>query len=399
MSGKLPKNCGCLKYADDLPPNYMTFAKRFSQYAYSTCVCGKLHHYGSDQMQGWGLRIGFDNEVDHRRFLDGFMEDEDKKYEIPSRWWPWDKEVRMSGVGVSPYLGRDEIAVHGAKQYIDEYFVNSFYGKTGDHRPLLLKVSLTLPHYPFVTEKKLFDYYYEKVQPFIDEQVFDHPAITRGWDTVRIGEQVSEDDVRRATAAYCGMIEKLDSLFGEVLDALEQAGQDLDDWLVIYTSDHGEMLGQHGLWMKYKFFEASARVPLIIRFPKSFPASKINQNVNLCDLFATLCDFAGIPAPEGLDSRSLVPMLKSGGKCPGWDNEAISQIDNDLMIKQDHLKYQLFERGQEVLFDLRRDPGETKDFSPLHEYAEDIARFRSRAKQLGYVINPTAPPKQTHTIT
>jgi len=380
MSGQFPRTCNCLNYGDDLPANYMTFAKRFSQYAYSTCACGKLHHYGADQMQGWGMRIGFDNAVAHSRFLDGFKEDENKKYEIPSQWWSWDKEVRKSGIGVSPYLGRDEIAVHGACHYINEYFVNEFYEKRSDHRPLLLKVSLSLPHYPFVTDQERFDYYYDKVKPFLDEEFFDHPGITRDWDNVKIGDNVSEDDVRRATAAYYGMIDKLDELFGQVLDALRNTGQNLDDWVIIYTSDHGEMLGQHGIWMKYKFFEASARVPFIIRWPKKYQPGTIKENVNLCDLFATLCDFADIEIPEDLDSRSLVPLLE--GNCTDWNNETISQVGDNIMIKRDHLKYQLLELGPDLLFDLNKNPEETKDFINDLEYADVVCEFRKRADKI-----------------
>lgn len=382
MAGQLPKTCGCIKYGDDLPPDYMTFAKRFSQYAYKTCICGKLHHYGLDQMQGWGQRIGYDNEVDHSRFLDGFKQEEAEKYQIESQWWPWDKEIRKSGVGNSPYIKRDEYAVLGACHYIDDYFVSESYGRRKDHYPLLLKVSLTTPHYPFLTDQERFDYYLNKVEPFIDDKPFDHPGITREWDCIKVGEQVEEIDVKRATAAYYGMIDKLDQMFGRVLDALRHAGQDLDEWIIIYTADHGEMLGQHGIWMKYKFFEASARVPLIIRFPQKYQPGIIDENVNLCDIFATLCDMADIEVPAGLDSRSLVPLLE--GDKENWNNETISQIEGNIMIKKDNLKYQLYDVGPDVLFDLKKNPEETIDFSNDPEYAGAVCEFRKRAAELGY---------------
>ena len=85
------------------------------------------------------------------------------------------------------------------------------------------------------------------------------------------------------------MVETIDSQYQEVLEALTHVGENLDDWIIVYTSDHGEMLGEHGIWEKQKFFEASVRVPLIIRYPERFEAKVIDQNVNLCDLFATLC--------------------------------------------------------------------------------------------------------------
>ena len=106
--------------------------------------------------------------------------------------------------------------------------------------------------------------------------------------------------MQRATAAYYGMIETIDEYYGVVLDALEAAGQDLDEWIIIYTSDHGEMLGEHGIWEKQKFFEASVGVPLFIRWPAGFGSEgrTVTENINLCDLFATLCDFTGVPIPD-----------------------------------------------------------------------------------------------------
>ena len=83
------------------------------------------------------------------------------------------------------------------------------------------------------------------------------------------------------------------------------------------------LLGEHGIWEKQKFFEASARVPLFIRWPQGMQGGRtVTQNVNLCDLFATLCDLVGIPTPEGLDSRSLAPLCR--GDASAWSNETVS---------------------------------------------------------------------------
>ena len=102
--------------------------------------------------------------------------------------------------------------------------------------------------------------------------------------------------IRRATAAYYGMVEGIDEDYGAAMAALEHVGQNLDDWIIIYTSDHGEMLGEHRLWEKSKFFEGSVKVPLIIRLPGGANAGRVvEENVNLCDLFATLCELTDVP--------------------------------------------------------------------------------------------------------
>jgi choline-sulfatase len=142
------------------------------------------------------------------------------------------------------------------------------------------------------------------------------------------------------------------------------------------------------LWEKARFYEASARVPLIIRWPAQFQGGRIvTENVNLCDLYATMCDLADIAVPRGLDSRSLVPLMS--GWTAGWLNESVSQLDtNHVMIKQDDLKYQYYgDDIPEVLFDLRLDPGELVNVAGDAEYQRHMGDFRRRLAELGHGPN------------
>jgi len=136
-------------------------------------------------------------------------------------------------------------------------------------------------------------------------------------------------------------------------------------------------------------------VPLIIRWPKGFGGGRVvNENVSTCDLFATLCELAGLPVPDGLDSRSLVPLLK-GERCE-WRNEVVSQWKTDhVMIKHDDLKYQYYGAGvPEVLFDLAKDPGETTNVADDPACTDAMARFRARLAELGH--GPDADPHYTN---
>jgi choline-sulfatase len=247
------------------------------------------------------------------------------------------------------------------------------------------------PHYPFYTSEALLAYYRERVPVFTDEPC-DHPVLS--LSQIEQPVRLTEAQIREAAAAYYGMIETIDSYYGRVLEALTAAGENLDDWIVIYLSDHGEMLGQHGIWEKARFYEASVRVPLVIRWPKRFEGGRVvDQNVNLCDLFATLCDLAGIPCQPGLDSRSLVPLMD--GDASGWSNESVSQIRrghrHHVMIKQDDLKYQYYgEDIPEVLFDLASDPGETRNAAGDPQHASAMHAFRRRLGELGYGPNADA---------
>ena len=216
---------------------------------------------GWDQMQGWRRRISFDDINVDTRYIEELHREEASECSAGEKWSDA-KEVLRAGIGKSPHAISDEFSVAGAKQFIEQYFASPYYDKQNS-APLLLKVSLLLPHYPYFCDEEKFTYYLNRVEPFMDEEVLDHPFLSE--HRVHVGEDVSKRDLRRATAAYYGMVETVDAQYGEVLAALRHIGEDPDDWIIIYTSDHGEMLGEHGIWEKQKFFEGSVRVPLFIR--------------------------------------------------------------------------------------------------------------------------------------
>ncbi|WP_248517957.1 sulfatase-like hydrolase/transferase [Salinarchaeum laminariae] len=392
MTGQLPRTSGCESYGDDLDPQSMTFARRFAQYGYDTVAAGKLHHTGEDKAQGWTQLIGRSGGCNVERVEEATADGPEPKRVK----WSDAREVRRAGVG-HPDAGWksriDEYRTRGACDFLVDRFLDPHYDREQHDRPLMLKVSLTQPHYPYLTTQEKFEYYLDRVDPYVDEEAFDHDGLSRRRVHVRDDDErrvddrpgaVSPRDVRRATAAYYGMIETVDECFGRVLDALERVGEDLSEWIVVYTSDHGEMLGQHGIWEKGHHFEASAGVPLVIRWPERFEPGTVEQNVSLCDLFATLCDLADVPLPADhtLDSRSLVPLLE--GDSERWNDEVVSAEDQRCMIKRGGLKYLHFPDDPAVLFDLDADPGETTNVVDDPEYSDAVERFRARRAELGY---------------
>lgn len=384
MAGQFPRTCGCERFEEDLPPFYETFAKVFSRYAYATVACGKLHHVGIDQMQGWSQRIGSDQHVNNH-FIEGRIEEEFKNNIEPKEKIRWSnaKEVKRAGIGKARNAVEDEYTTLGALNFIESYFSSPYYDHDRAAQPLLLKVSLVQPHYPYFAEENKFKYYLNRVKPYINQAAPEHAHL--GWKELKVGKDVSEREVRRCTAAYYAMIETADELIGKVIEKLEEVGQDLEEWIILFTSDHGEMLGEHSVWAKHNFYEGSVRVPFFISWPKKFKGGRVvYENINLYDIYATLCDLAQIPIPEGLDSRSLVPLLEQ--KKVDWSNETISQYKGKfLMIKWDNLKYQYYgEEMEEVLFDLERDLSETKNFISDGQYKEILERFRKRRNELGF---------------
>ncbi len=385
MSGQLPKTCGVEGW-EDLEPFSQTWARQFTEHAYQTTCVGKLHHLGPDQMQGWRARPFGDMSLGPK-YVELAEGVEPPKKSVRLKWSDA-KEVRRAGIGEGPYQIFDAQATQTTVDYIQRYFNDPFYDRPGSAVPLVLKLSLLQPHYPYFTDTDLFNYYLNRVPLYSDDQLPDHPALAD--HRVMVGEDVSVREMQRAVAAYYGMIETIDTQYGRIMSALEQAGQNLDDWIIVYTSDHGEMLGQHSIWEKKSFYEASARVPLIIRWPKGFEGGRVvEENVNLCDLYATLCDLAEIPVPDGLDSRSLAPLLR--GETVEWQNESVSQLYGKyVMIKRDALKYCYFDEHPEVLFDLENDPGEMNNVIDDPAYADAVAALRVRRGELGF--GPDAKP-------
>ncbi|MDQ8193505.1 sulfatase-like hydrolase/transferase [Coraliomargarita sp. SDUM461004] len=395
--GSYPRTCGVEVFGQDLEPNSHTFARAFSLAGYNTVACGKLHHVGEDPNQGWMRRIGMDEQV-HRSTINVARGTEDP-FPVVQNKWTDRKEIRRAGVGMSPYTRWDELATLGAEFLLEEYFVSPFYERRYTEQPLMLYLGLCNPHYPYAAEEDLFNYYYDRVDPNYVASVFDHPVLGKSAYndgepvTVGEGQQVSRDEIRRATAAYYANIEALDARVGRVIQSIKASGQDIDDWIVVFCSDHGELLGEHSVWEKQLFFEGSARVPLFIRCPWHCEGRSVRSNVNLIDLYATLGELTGVECPEGMESRSLVPLMS--GDHSQWDNQVCSQMHGKyIMIKRDSLKYLHFGGdGMDVLFDLDRDPSESENFINETEYADAVASMRDELVTYGFEHKPFCATK------
>lgn len=300
--------------------------------------------------------------------------------------WNDKKEILRAGPGNSSYARRDRLTIEGCSNFIYEHFVDSFYDRAEPDTPLMLYVGLLNPHYPYIAEEELFDYYLNRVSLYENQVPSDHPFLGRcaNCPPLIVGEDVTERDIKRAMAAYYANIETTDRQFGKVLEDLRNAGEDLDDWIIIFTSDHGEMLGEHSIWEKQRFYEGSVRVPLFIRYPKRFAPGNVQENVNLIDIYPTLCELCAIETPKEVEGRSVVSLME--GDTSGWDNETLSQWGGKhLMIKRDHLKYHWYgDTGTELLFDLELDPQENKDQMREAGYQDVIEGFRKRRDELGF---------------
>ncbi len=255
--------------------------------------------------------------------------------------------------------------------------------KPGD--PLFLAVGLVRPHVPLVAPERFFEMYDPKDMelPFVPENDFeDVPKANQGKANAT-SYQMDEDTAKEALAAYYASVTYMDEQVGRLLDALDRLEMS-DNTVVVFISDHGWLLGEHGSWQKPSLFEPACRVPLIIRAPGfEGSAGKATSGLTeLIDLYPTFADFAGLgeAVPERVQGRSLMPLLADPSGV-SWTAEAAYSVmaqrkTVQRSVRTERYRYSRYDTGEEELYDHETDPGEYTNQVVNPEYAQDLARLR-----------------------
>ncbi|MCC7233725.1 MAG: sulfatase-like hydrolase/transferase [Bryobacterales bacterium] len=202
----------------------------------------------------------------------------------------------------------------------------------------------------------------------------------RGWAR----RNWSAEDWRLHRWAYCRLTESVDSQIGRVLEALRATGLDRTT-VVIFSSDHGDMDASHGFEHKSLPYEESARVPFIVSWPGHIPAGAIDRRhlVSSCvDLLPTICDYAGVQAPNGLPGRSIKPVA-SGGTVSDWRRELVIECSGGRCLRTRRYKYTVWEGPvpREMLIDMEKDPGEMTNLAAKPAFASVLADHRRLLRQ------------------
>lgn len=357
MSGLLPSRTRVYDNAAEFASDIPTYAHHLRRAGYYTCLSGKMHFVGPDQLHGFEDRLTTD--IYPADF--GWTPD----YRNPGEridWW-YHNMGSVTGAGVAEISNQmeydDEVA-----NFATQKIYQLSRGK--DERPWSLTVSFTHPHDPYVARKKFWDLYEdcEHLEPIEGPYSFDdYDAHSKRIMLANDYEKfdITSDDVRRSRRAYFANISYLDEKIGEILRVLDETRQ-ADNTIVVFASDHGDMLGEKGLWFKMNFFDGSSRVPLMISAPQMEP-QLITAPVSTLDVAPTLAELAGASMEEVMpwvEGESLVHLGQGGERTSpvAMEYAAEGSYTPLVSLRYGRWKYNRCAIDQEQLFNMESDPQE-----------------------------------------
>ena len=379
MSGQLPSRTGVYDNAAEFASSIPTYAHHLRRAGYQTCLSGKMHFVGPDQMHGFEERLTTD--IYPADF--GWTPDYRKPGERID-WW-YHNMGSVTGAGVAEISNQmeydDEVAYNACAKLYD-------LARGNDARPWCLTASFTHPHDPYVARKKYWDLYEDcahllpevSAMPYEDhdphsKRIFD----ANDWRSF----DITEENIRRSRRAYFANISYLDDKIGEMLTVLKDTGQEAS---IVFVSDHGDMLGARGLWFKMSFFEGSSRVPLMIAAP-DVSAGLIEAPVSNIDVTPTLCDLAGVSMEEvapWTDGESLLGLAQGGERTTPVAMEYAAEASYSPLVslRYGKWKYNRCMLDPDQLFDLETDPHELENLAdnPAHAGTLQTLRAKSEAR-------------------
>ncbi len=375
LAGRLANAIGSWDNAIELPASVPTMAHYLRSVGYYSVLCGKMHFIGPDQVHGFNERLTTDI------------------YPSNFAWTPdWSEGDRPTGISMRGVVEAGVCKRSLQIDYDDEVEFNGIQGifdlaRYRKDEPFFLTISFTHPHSPFVTTQKYWDLYDHDAidMPKVDAIELDQLDAFSRWlyyAHARDRHTVTAEHVRTARHAYYGMTSYIDDKVGRIMQTLNDAGL-ADDTIVIFTADHGEMMGERGMWYKQAMFENSCRVPMIVVDPRRRGNATSASNVSLVDLLPTMMDLAcdgQAPEPVSpLDGRSLVPLMNESNA--PWDNAVLSEYTGEgtcapvRMLRRDSYKLIYTHTENSQLYDLATDPLELTNLADDSAHATRLANM------------------------
>jgi iduronate 2-sulfatase len=379
LTGRRPNATGVLTNPGKNPmsphfreklPDAITLPQLFRTSGWFAARVGKLYHYGVpntigtsglDDYLSWDLTInprGRDREVHDRIFS-----------LRPGQFGGTVSWLADDGADAEH---TDGIAAAESVRLLERF------KRTGES--FFLAVGFYRPHTPYVAPGRYFELYpRDRIElPTLSDADRSRTPDAAYRSALKEQDAMTDDQRREAIQAYRASITFMDAQVGHVLDALDRLGLS-DSTIVVFTSDHGYHLGDHGLWQKMSVFERSARVPLIIAAPGAKARGVATRGLaELVDLYPTLADLAGLKPKTPVDGVSLAPMLQDPAATV--KDAAFTQVRNGYSVRTDRWRYMDWEGGEQgaQLYDMENDPGETTNLANDARHAATVNDLRAR---------------------
>jgi choline-sulfatase len=391
MSGQLPSVTGVYDNAAEFPSSLPTYAHHLRRAGYQTALSGKMHFVGPDQLHGFEERLTTD--IYPPDF--GWTPDYRKPGERID-WW-YHNMGSVTGAGVAEITNQmeydDEVAYEAVRKIYD-------LSRGHDARPWCLTVSFTHPHDPYVARRKYWDLYEDCDHLLPDISAMDYDAHdphskrifdANDWRSF----DITQEDIKRSRRAYFANISYLDDKIGEILETLETTRQEA---VILFVSDHGDMLGERGLWFKMSFYEGSSRVPMMMAASGIEPRLVADPVSNI-DVCPTLCDIAGISMDDvapWTQGETLLPIANGATRTTPVAMEYAAEASYAPMVslRRGPYKFNRCTLDPDQLFDLENDPNELvnligdpefddirAEFGALADAEWDLARFDEEVRR------------------
>lgn len=384
LSGQQAWNIRAYDNAAEFPSAVPTLAHYLERMGYNTCLAGKMHFIGPDQLHGFSDRLTTDIYPADFAFTPNW-EFADERIDA---WYHNMSSIHEAGPADITFQLEydDEVGFHSIRKLYD-------YARIPDSDPFMMVASFTHPHDPYVARREWWDLYSDVD---IDPPRLDAHSTPADPHSQRIlagiqadSDRPSESSILNARRGYYANTSYFDDWVGRFMDTLDKTKL-LDHTIVVVMADHGDMLGERGLWYKMNFFEQSVRVPLIVAGP-GIQSATIPNVCSTVDLLPTLLELASegtdtIPAlDQSINGRSLHKLLTRDGT----DDEsfAISEYSGEctshpmVMIRRDCYKYIHCDIDPPMLFNLQDDPDELENLASLESHREIAVSFHNEVAE------------------
>lgn len=426
LTGMSQASTGRVGYQDRVPWNYEhTIAGEFSNADYHTQSIGKMHVYPTRNLCGFHNVVLHDGYMHYNRFKFNVKTIESFDYLDDYLHWMRGRlhgHVDIGDLGLDCNSSTVARPWHLAEEFHPTNWLTTesidFLRRRDPTKPFFLKMSYVRPHPPFDPPAAFYDMYRDLDLPTapIGDWAEAEDKGRAGLSPITESGIVPEHRLKRAQAAYYALITHVDHQIGRFINALQEFGV-FYNTVILFVSDHGELLGDHNLFRKSLPYEGSAKIPFILSDPGNQLKMKKNQRiehvVELRDIMPTLLDATNLPIPDTVEGRSVLPLVRNEGK--SWreyihgehakGNRSFHYITDG---KDKYIWYS--QTGEEQFFDLEKDPQELKNIVDDQAYKGKIKERREQlikelaGREEGYsdgeklIVGQQAKPTLSHIL-